>query len=209
MRTSSPCTPSILHTPQTLSSSRYSGGSMWPVFQAGDVLILRSPQIRRPRPGDCIVFRSTGPHLVAHRLLTVHPVARTKGDALLGRDEKTLSPDAVLGVVVGRIRNGAYRRVRGGRMGLVEGRILPVVGRIRDERPPGKGRRVATLIHTVVALLAPDLASRVKVTGSGAARLLRLGGRPFGRVAPDDRWVISWPYSLFVHGTVDDDSADS
>jgi hypothetical protein len=114
---------------------------MWPTFQEGDILTVMPVDGSRLRPGDCIVYISSGGTLVAHRIASLEPKLKTRGDALKKNDPEAIDFTAVKGRIVRRIRFGRSSRVAGGRGGKAIARLMRIVGRIDpDSRTPPPSR---------------------------------------------------------------------
>ncbi|MBT3583360.1 MAG: S24/S26 family peptidase [Halobacteriovoraceae bacterium] len=81
----------------------YSGPSMSPLFNEGDVLFVRELGLYRPCLGDLIVFRDNE-EWVAHRVIKMQPSLVTKGDRSLYEE----LPDRanLFGLVTGFRSNG-------------------------------------------------------------------------------------------------------
>lgn len=86
----------------------YTGSSMNPQFLLGDTLLIAPYDSKSVRPGDVVVFSSPkSKKLTVHRVATVSPEGlTTKGDNNPGLDNWVLSPQDILGQVVGIRRKG-------------------------------------------------------------------------------------------------------
>jgi len=181
---------------------RYTGRSMWPTMQAGDLLVVESPLTAPPRAGDCILFRdpATGAVMV-HRVVRTRPAVCTRGDGQRMDDTLPLGEGDVVGLVVGRIRHTQSRRIRGGFSGRVAGRVSGFLGRL-DPRRPGRLGGAARLIVAALRPLTRRRArsSRVAVFGeaSGDQRAFATLGERVLAVSPSrgDAWTVVWPLAL-------------
>jgi len=104
-------------------------GSMYPLLQDNDEVLVRFGRLSGLRPGDLALFRDAGTgYLFVHRVLKTFPdgAVRQAGDALLpgGRVSQSIVP---VGDVLGRVR--MFRK--NGRQGIRLGSILVrVVARV-------------------------------------------------------------------------------
>lgn len=183
---------------------RYSGTSMWPCFQIGDLLLVRKVQLGRLRVGDCIVYqRPDEAQPTAHRVVSVSPEIRTRGDSRPVEDDEPVAPGRVMGRVEGRIRHGRLARVSGGMRGAWAGRLLRQAGRLEPSRD-SRGGVVARLVQRTVGRISGLWLHRCAVVsftsaeGRGLSYLL-LGRRVVGYYEHGSgRWTLVWPYSLLV-----------
>ena len=130
----------LLWHSQTLQLLSVQTGSMRPLLQPGDAVLVRRIPASELRPGDVVSFRSPADNriTVTHRVLTVDNVAgvaMTKGDANRSADSPVPSDD-VLGRVERRFAKLGYLiDMLHGPAGLLLGVYLPaallVVGELR------------------------------------------------------------------------------
>jgi len=112
--------------------SFYRGRSMEPTFRPGDILRAEKTQgTGQLRPGDIIIFKTSGPGPSTESCETVHRIIRstprgylTRGDLNPLPDERPVQPEEVIGRIVRIERGGRVRKVRGGRLGLWRARGL-------------------------------------------------------------------------------------
>ncbi len=101
--------PSFLgYMPMTVLS-----GSMSPVMQAGDLIIVRSIKPEEVKVGDVITYNMDKKFLVTHRVIEVlndnkQMKFRTKGDANSVVDEKLVSGRQLIGTLAYKIPYGGY-----------------------------------------------------------------------------------------------------
>ncbi|MFZ6029790.1 MAG: S24/S26 family peptidase [Chloroflexota bacterium] len=151
---------------------RVQSGSMRPVLQPGDVVLVRPTAAEEAKTGDVLVLRDAGGFLT-HRLIGKRAgVLYTKGDAARWVDPPG-APGSVFGRVVAVERNGqvcadftqaGWKRlsVRLARLSALEGRLLARLIK------PG----------TPVGTLQKCMARAITLTLHGVARLLQSGSRP-------------------------------
>jgi hypothetical protein len=172
---------------------------MWPVLRPLDEIDAEPLGPLSPRLGDVIAFRPPGEeHVVAHRLLTIHPEGLlTRGDNCVAPDAWLVSPDAVLGRVTSVVRRGRRRRIHGGLLG----RCTAGATRARNT-----ACRLAVAVlrrpYHVLARISP-LRLQPRVAGfhrpGGTEFELLLGRRSIGRWLPGPKeWAIRAPYRLLV-----------
>ena len=109
---------------------RYSGRSMWPGFQEGDLLEVSPAKTNEIRRGDCVAFHTSNKKVVTHRVVTTKDCIKTKGDALPAVDNEIIQPGQVIGKVVCIYRLGRPIRVWGGFPGRIVGHFYHYAGRI-------------------------------------------------------------------------------
>lgn len=101
----------------------YSGASMAPLFNPGDMLCARFPVWQNIRPGDVVIIH-WGNHInhsehVVHRVVSVNrEYLNTQGDNNLKLDAQVVTNDNLAGLVFSFGRKGKIYSVRGGRLGL-------------------------------------------------------------------------------------------
>jgi hypothetical protein len=180
---------------------RYTGRSMWPSFQEGDLLIAVARPQRAIRRGDCIVFSGADGRCAVHRVVRTHPQLLTRGDALSASDEDPVDPEGLLGVVVERVRLGRTVGIAGGLRGSATGRILGRAGRL-DPLWSGRGAAVARLLRVLahpLARLLVDRATVVPMNEHGSPAFVTHHGRVMAASGEDGSgWVIPWPLTLVI-----------
>jgi len=184
---------------------RYGGRSMWPCFQAGDILAVRRVPADELRRGDCIVFRDrTGENRVIHRIVSIRPDIRTRGDNRPIADDEPVHPGTIEGRVVERVRFGGTARVAGGVLGRLAGRAwrwAALLDPERDARGGELARRLRRLAGRWRRLVPGRKLRLVRFTsGANATAHYLLRGR--GIVGCFDRhrrrWSVVWPASLCI-----------
>lgn len=189
--------------PPALRLVRYSGWSMCPCFQDGDLLEVKPLHIRQARRGDCIVYRSDDGSLVIHRVISAGAVLITRGDAMPRNDTGAVAQDRLVGKVIHRYRLGAEKRVTGGWLGLLVGRFCGAVGRLDPLRPSRGG----TIARQVRQLSVPIVG---KMGSPGEIRTVWLAGQApivvwyWGKIVigrhdpPSGEWSIYWPWRVIL-----------
>ncbi len=117
----------------TYLALRVLGSSMWPLFRRGDHLLVKRQN--DCHPGAIIAFRQRNV-TITHRVwrkISSHcgTVFYTKGDSSFRRDPRVV-PSQVLGVVVGRMREGKFRAIsspRWRRIGMLAACIIPAIAK--------------------------------------------------------------------------------
>lgn len=71
------------------------GGSMYPTLATGDRAILSN---RKIKCGDIITYRYDG-YFITHRIISLHPRIRTKGDNIPFIDPFEVTHEKIIGVV--------------------------------------------------------------------------------------------------------------
>jgi len=181
----------------------YSGASMWPLFQEGDLLVVKKVCPDLLRVGDCIVFRSSNneSRFIVHRISAVKPRLKTRGDQRGVDDSEFLDPSCILGRVTGRIRAGRASKVHGGLAGCWTARAVRLAGLI-DPTRNAKGGRIARAIQRLLAPFSASFLRGAKVVSfaslDGQARNYLIGrGRVMGVYDQETgHWRLSWPYSV-------------
>lgn len=183
---------------------RYHGRSMWPLFQAGDLLLLEQVAAEELQAGDCIVYRKLGEEQrVIHRVVAADPCIRTQGDARPFKDDEPVAPEWVIGRVTTRMRHGRASRVRGGLAGLLQKRSYRLGGRLDPSRM-SRGGSIARLLQRVLGRITNPSVRRAKVSsyaslGGRAKRYLVWGKQVVGQYNErGNRWLIFWPHSLWI-----------
>jgi signal peptidase I len=190
-------------TDQTIVYHRYTGRSMWPCFQEGDILLVAPVRPTFLRPGDCIVFRGDNDvREIVHRVVAVTPAIVTRGDARGAIDDKPVAPEMVAGMVVARVRYGREVPVARGFKGVVAGCFFRYAGRL-DPARPAKGGTVARCIQRMSKVVMPVISWRLRVvrftSGGNVERdYVQFGTMIIGVRIPDQQsYAFAWPYSLF------------
>ncbi len=182
---------------------RYSGMSMWPGFQEGDLLEVRPASISTLRCGDCIVFRDTDGCQLVHRVVTAGRSIQTRGDALLENDCFDVTDKQLVGKVIRRYRLGQELFIHGGWRGRFLGKAYHLASRLNPMRP-SRGGKLARLVRRLSMLVLGRFWQR------GEIREMRLSGQPpvivwyWGRwpIGRQDwlsgSWLIYWPWCVFI-----------
>jgi hypothetical protein len=179
---------------------RCRGKSMHPIFRTGDLVEVVPASSAKLRPGDCIVYRKTQrqPYII-HRIVSVTPSIRTRGDARPCVDVDPVSPEWIVGRVVSRVRFGRETRILSGRAGMVAGKFYRYAGRLDPSRRT-KGGKLARLIRSVssrVFRLCPPRHAAFVTTGGTTVHCLLLLNRIIGTY--DNRkgdWDLAWPFDI-------------
>ena len=177
---------------------RYRGRSMWPLFQEGDLLEIEKAPVGELRPGDCLVYRKGG-GTVIHRLVSVRPELRTRGDARPEADDEPVLPTWIMGRVVGRIRYGRLTLVTGGMMGVCAGMFYRRAGRL-DPNRHAKGGSVARSIRRCLGRMTLYFIRHRRYANHLAAEhYLTIGRRVVGFYDMNaGAWRFPWPWSLLI-----------
>ena len=181
------------------------GHSMSPTIRRSDLLCVSPYNSDRVRPGDIVVFKSSGQVMAtAHRALSVTAFGvRTMGDNNDSPDLDYVNPSEIIGKVVWVQRRSKLRRVRGGRLGLMIGRLMRL-RRLLDRRLSRIGHPIYEwLVRHKIFIRWAFCSIRTKVicfTTDGAQELQLLwGNRLIGWFAPESgTWLIKRPFRLFV-----------
>ena len=182
----------------------YRGGSMWPLFQNGDVVVVKRVPLEQLRAGDCIAFRRPGQEQTTiHRIHRLKPDIRTRGDARPAADDEPVDPSWIEGRAEARIRYGHPTRLLGGLVGRWAGMFYSQVGKLN----PSLGTRGGRAARQIQRLLRP--AARLRLHRARVASFavsddrrrdyLIVGGRVVG--AWDERgsaWLVAWPCRLCI-----------
>ena len=181
----------------------YSGASMWPLFQEGDLLTAKRVRADHLRIGDCIIFQ--GPKgkdsFIVHRVSAVKPQIRTRADRRGVDDDAVVHPACILGRVTARIRAGRTSKVHGGPAGRWIAKAVWFAGLIDPSRN-AKGGRIARAIQRLLAPFSAVLVRRAKAASfmspDGQSRTyLIIQRRVIGVYDEETRgWRLSWPYCL-------------
>ena len=100
---------------------RIMSGSMRPLMDIDDRVLARPVDPEEVKPGDIILFRNSDA-LVTHRVVKVirhngKAMILQRGDA--GGTPGTITPEAIVGKVVGIEKNGRFLRLDHGRIGFL------------------------------------------------------------------------------------------
>lgn len=185
----------------------YTGPSMHFTLRRGDLLHVKPYAGGLPREGDVIVFKAPEDNRnIVHRVVHVdhNGVIRTRGDNNTQVDPWELSSSDVVGKVAYASLEGRRRRIRGGFVGRIAGRVMLArrgVRRVVLGRLQPVYRRLAglpILRRRVAPLFEPRVVSYRRGDGSTELHLL-LGARIIGRLAPgNSEWRIKAPYRFVV-----------
>jgi hypothetical protein len=182
---------------------RYSGRSMSPVFQEGDLLEVLPFPIKLIRRGDCIVYRNSADLQVIHRAISNGAALRTRGDALREVDLGVVTQEQLVGRVIHRYRMGTSKRVIGGWPGMLTGRFYHFAGRI-DPLRPSRGGLLARRIQRVTIPLLGGLLNRGEIREVSLAGQMPIVvwywrqwvvGRRDGL---SGEWAIYWPWRIIL-----------
>lgn len=180
----------------------YSGQSMWPVFQEGDLLEVEPVLTDQLQRGDVIIFRNSEAVLVVHRVIAIRPGLKTRGDALSIPDCGEVIQQSLIGRVIRRYRLGMERNIVGGWTGLLSGKVHGLAGRI-DPAKPSRGGAFARWLRigfvTVLRKLPPaGQFRRVSLTNQSEVILWHWGDLAIGRrQLPSGEWFLYWPWRVF------------
>ena len=184
----------------------YSGLSMSPLLQEGDLMEIRPYQKRPPRVGDVILFgnRENQP-MVVHRVVRTFPERIiTRGDHNPGEDP-ALPHSQIVGQVVAFWRLGRRQRVYGGPLAGL-GYSWRNLALWMDRRISGWLRPVYHALARDAALarwLPPRLRPRVFHfrTENGASLVIVWGKWVIAYYDQRRRtWMIRRPFRLFIEG---------
>ena len=183
----------------------YSGRSMWPCLQEGDLLEIHPVAMVELHIGDCIIYHSNDEKTrVVHRIKMIYNGSIcTCGDAHLKPDDHGVSANQLVGRVVGRYRFGCLKPVQGG----IKGRLLKgfyhYAGRLDPQRA-ARGGRAARLLRSNLQWLAGWFYRNGTVrefgdTDEESSRYWLIGKRPWARFEHAEKsWLVSWPQSLLI-----------
>ncbi len=179
----------------------YRGGSMYPTFRQGDILVSAPAALDAIRPGDVVLFSHTadgGAPVVAHRVR-----ART-GNRLITQGDCSPAPDPasvlakhLLGRVMLVWRDGKARHVWNGRAGLLWLRYLHLRRRVTSLlRRPYQLLRASGIVHH---LWHPTVTQIRLATGDGTLVKYIHGRRTVAHWWPEERrlWCRK-PYDLVL-----------
>jgi hypothetical protein len=178
---------------------------MTPILQPFDLLEIEPYRERDVRVGDVVAFQleGTARHVV-HRVARVGTESiHTIGDNNVVEDIADLKPEDLTGRVVVAWRGQKYRKVHGGAVGNLIGRIVRLARRF--------DRAISRILRPIYHALARQSILRVVLPRSLRPRVVRFGnpehpsmmliflGRAIGRYDIDlGQWIIRRPFKLFV-----------
>jgi hypothetical protein len=191
-------------TPPVHRFVRYSGMSMWPCFQDGDLLEVESLLIEQVRRGDCIVFSSDDGCHVVHRVVSAGPALKTRGDAISKIDTREVTQEHLVGRVTRRYRLGVERCVSGGWPGRLAGRFYFIAGRFDPLRPSRGGniaRRLRQLSMTVLGRWSsPGKIRTLSLLGQTSVNVWYWGNWVIGRQEiTSEKWSVYWPWRVILN----------
>ena len=190
-------------TPPVHRFVRYSGRSMWPCFQEGDLLEIETVAEEVVRVGDCVLLRSHNGTCFVHRVVGFQGILCTRGDAMAQIDNHLAGEPELLGRVHNRYRMGKISRVANGGIGRLAGRFHYYAGRI-DPEQKGLGGNLARGIRWLCAPFVQPVIRR------GSSRFLSLPGREIlvvwgigKKVVAQQQsvggtWQVRWPWRIVV-----------
>jgi len=182
---------------------------MSPTIKRSDVLYVSSYRGHKVRPGDVVVFKSAGqPQPVVHRVLSHDDFGiRTIGDNNDKVDADYLNPSGVIGKVVFLQRGSRLKRVHGGLLGSLVGRVI----RIRHLLDYRLSRIAHPAYEWLIRYRIPirwrvcSIRAKVVCYSGNATENMQLHwrGRIIGWFIPETgTWVIKRPFRLFVDTSV-------
>lgn len=183
------------------------GGSMWPTFRDGNLLHFEAYDGIHTRRGDVIVFAPPGTNtVVIHRIVSIDKRGiRTRGDNSDRIDPWVLKLENVLGRVVYVKKAAGWRRIHGGRAGILRaGALRPArrLGLLAHTGLRGTYRRLARsgiLWRWVPHWLRPTPRVLFFDRAESPELQLLIGTRVIGRYLWENQeWDISSPYRLVV-----------
>jgi len=200
--TKKPALPVIAGPKGPMLSITYRGKSMYPLFFAGDALLLDT---KKPvHPGDVIVYKKPEEEtLIIHRAISIRQgMITTAGDNNHSVDPYTIPVSSVFGVVCYQQRADVIRKVREGFWGLAIHVIHPV---------QKKGMNFLTWLFRPLYLwisrkIAGPIASRIipvkkklVLTPFGEKyEYLTWGGFLIGYKNSSSHWYIRPPFRLCI-----------
>ena len=184
---------------------RYTGPSMSPTFKPGDKLEICPYRDQKISPGDVIAFSPPGggPQIV-HRVVSVDSRGiRTQGDNNRQIDQWPLSPDHIVGRVVGLQRGTRRRRIGGGRGPQLRSAARRGIRWIDREISVPLSPLYHFLARTELFKRMTRKVANIRVVSvarpGGRELYLFLGRRVIGRCSPGDcQWQIRRPFRLCV-----------
>lgn len=183
----------------------YTGNSMFPTLEPGDVLSVVQCKDKEIKVGDVAVFYSPyGEKLVVHRVVSNDRVGiRTKGDNNLANDEWILQANNIIGRVISVRRGKKKIKISGRFLGRVCGLVLSAGKYIRvflsDLLRPAYHRLARTeILRNLFSRFFQTKVSGFKCKNGMDLQLL-WGRRVIGKLSPGSlQWYIRPPFRLFV-----------
>ena len=183
----------------------YSGPSMNPTMQSGDILQVVPYGNQPVRCGDVIVFRPvTDERTITHRVVAVTADGvRARGDNNINIDPWVLTPAEIVGRVTEIGRGRRTLRIAGGKIGCALGLALRVRRRavqvmVAVVRPAYLALAWTGLVRAIIPVQR-DLRLGTFKRPCGTELKLMLGRRLVATRLPNsDRWQIRPPYRLLL-----------
>lgn len=184
----------------------YTGSSMHPLFQPGDLLEVLPYSGRIVDRGDVIVFYCPcEERTIVHRVATIgRQGIRTRGDNNARLDPWLVSPELIVGYVAGVLRGLRWRLVARGRSGRLVSDAMRAIRHLRTAiftrmHPLCIWVAGARYVRTVrKQLAAPRIVACRHLEGT--ERHLLVGRRVIGVLpAGRSRWIIRWPFRWLVN----------
>jgi len=176
----------------------YTGPSMNPTLNEGDLLEVKGYSLEPIRAGDVLLFRSEE-KLIVHRATRVSRVGiRTRGDNNSCYDPFTLDPNMVIGQVVAAWRGQSRRRISGGQSGA----LISSCFCIMKKSHANVMGYLASIYHfaceqNVMWWLKPYFRPSVVRFGTNDLRIM-LGSREIGKYNRLTGWRIQPPFKLVI-----------
>ena len=187
----------------------YTGGSMLPTFQPGQLLYV-SPAANDLAPGDVVVYydQATGGHVVHRVVAAAEGGLVTRGDNNPACDTRPVAYGQVVGRVSSAEIGGRYKEVAGGQGGLWAarrrwaGRALWVHLAKWLGKPYRWLKRSIWVRRALRALIRPHFEVIRLQTPQGALVKVLHRGKVVGRTAPGGEQLV-WrqPYDLWVEAS--------
>lgn len=183
----------------------YTGSSMNPAFQNGDVLYIAPYESRKIRSGDVVVFLSPKDgRQIVHRVFSVAcQRIKTCGDKADRIDPWILGPDKIIGYATYLRRRKKQKKVYGGLRGQLLAMVVKRINKIKAMMtPPLKPLYSWLCRNALIRRLLPRLL-KTRVLSfdrpEGKELQLLLGSHVIGRRYPGySRWQIKPPFRLLV-----------
>jgi len=197
----------MTNTPRKNFTVRYTGPSMRPTLQPGDLLTVEE-ECRRLLIGDIIVFRDDEGQSIVHRIVAMDQAGvKTKGDNNSEPDAGTVDRERLIGRVTAMVRGKRIITIRGG---FLSGRayrgVLLALKRcewflVRRLHPLYRGIAQFSWPQKVFgALLKPRFLYFNKPEGAEIQMLI--DRRVIGRyLQAENGWQIRRPYRLLINET--------
>ncbi len=182
---------------------RYSGMSMWPGFQEGDLLEVLPAAISALRRGDIIVFHYANGSQLVHRVVCPGRSIRTRGDALAKLDCFSVEAEQLVGKVIRRYRLGEETLVHGGWRGHWLGKGYHLASRLNPVRTSRGGRLARLVRRTSMGVLGCfwqwGEIREVRLTEQPPVTVWYWGKRAIGRQDNlSGEWSVYWPWCLLL-----------